>query len=102
MTRAIVLMMDSLGIGASTDAHRFGDEGADTFGNIAKQCAEGNVEIDGEARSSLKLPNLCALGLAHAAAASRGSWPAGQRSAQPWVAQTMAFEGRFLHAHSLP
>jgi phosphopentomutase len=36
MTRAIVLMMDSLGIGASADAHRFGDEGADTFGNIVK------------------------------------------------------------------
>ena len=92
MTRAIVLMMDSLGIGASADAHRFGDEGADTFGNIAKQCAEGNVEIDGEARSDLKLPNLCALGLAHAAAASRGSWPVGLPQLEPQGAWGYAVE----------
>tara|TARA_Y100001960_G_scaffold300431_1_gene349493 strand:+ start:1883 stop:3115 length:1233 start_codon:yes stop_codon:yes gene_type:complete len=92
MTRAIVLMMDSLGIGASADAYRFGDEGADTFGNIAKRCAEGNVEIDGEARRSLKLPNLCALGLAHAAAASRGSWPAGLPYVEPQGAWGYAVE----------
>ena len=72
MTRAIVLMMDSLGIGASADADQFGDQGADTFGHIAEHCAQGRVQIDGVTRGALQLPNLCALGLAHAAAASRG------------------------------
>ena len=92
MPRAIVLMMDSLGIGASADAHRFGDEGADTFGHIATQCAEGHIEIDGEVRSGLKLPNLCALGLAHAAAASQGSWPTGLPHVEPQGAWGYAVE----------
>ena len=92
MPRAIVLMMDSLGIGASADAHRFGDEGADTFGHIATQCAEGHIEIDREVRSGLKLPNLCALGLAHAAAASRGEWPADLPHVEPQGAWGYAVE----------
>jgi len=92
MPRAIVLMMDSLGIGASADAHRFGDEGADTFGHIATQCTEGHIEIDREVRSGLKLPNLCALGLAHAAAASRGEWPAGLPHVEPQGAWGYAVE----------
>jgi len=85
-------MMDSLGIGASADAHRFGDEGADTFGHIATQCAEGHIEIDREVRSGLKLPNLCALGLAHAAAASRGEWPADLPHVEPQGAWGYAVE----------
>jgi len=92
MPRAIVLMMDSLGIGASADAHKFGDEGADTFGHIAKSCAEGDVEIDGEVRSGLELPNLCGLGLAHAAAASQGSWPTGLPCVEPQGAWGYAVE----------
>jgi len=83
MPRAIVLMMDSLGVGASTDAHRFGDEGADTLGHIAQHCAQGLVEIEGITRDPLELPNLCTLGLAHAAAASRGSWPTGLPCVEP-------------------
>ena len=44
MTRAVVLMLDSLGIGASADADRFGDDGADTFGHIAMACARGDAD----------------------------------------------------------
>ena len=83
MARAIVLMMDSLGIGASADAYEFGDQGADTFGHIAEHCAQGRVQIDGVTRGPLNLPNLCTLGLAHAAAASRGRWPMGLERIAP-------------------
>ncbi|MDB3946218.1 phosphopentomutase [Gammaproteobacteria bacterium] len=77
MRRAIVLMLDSLGIGASADASRFGDTGADTFGHIAERCANGAIDIDGRVRGALEIPQLCTLGLAHAAAESCGAWPAG-------------------------
>ena len=34
MARAIILMMDSFGIGGAPDADKFGDLGADTLGYI--------------------------------------------------------------------
>ena len=37
--RAIILVMDSFGLGATPDAVRFGDEGADTLGHIAERRA---------------------------------------------------------------
>ncbi len=37
--RAIILVLDSFGIGASADAAQFGDAGADTLGHIAEACA---------------------------------------------------------------
>ena len=66
MARAIVLMLDSLGIGAAPDAGLFGDEGADTFGHIAEACAAGTAP--GRTRGPLFIPHFCRLGLAHAAA----------------------------------
>ena len=83
MRRAIVLMLDSLGIGASADASRFGDTGADTFGHIAECCADGTIDIDGRVRGALEIPQLCNLGLAHAAAESRGAWPMGLPRVNP-------------------
>jgi phosphopentomutase len=63
-------MLDSFGIGATDDAGRFGDVGANTLGSIAKyRAAEG--------REPLQLPNLASLGLLHAAKASAGEFPAG-------------------------
>jgi phosphopentomutase len=59
--RACVLLMDSLGIGASADAGLYGDEGANTFGHILAK-----------AKTPLKLPNLARLGLYHAAVLSAG------------------------------
>lgn len=58
--RAIILMMDSFGIGGAEDAAKFGDAGADTLGHIAA------------ARGKLNLPNLASLGLFRAAEASTG------------------------------
>ena len=67
--RAFILIMDSLGIGASPDAERFGDVGADTFGHIAeRRAAEGRP---------LAIPHLESLGLGLAATLARGSVPAG-------------------------
>ena len=39
MGRAVVLVMDSFGIGATDDAGKFGDEGANTLGSIARERA---------------------------------------------------------------
>ena len=69
MGRAVILVMDSFGIGAADDAERFGDVGANTLGSIARQrAAAGNP---------LNLPNLTRLGLMQAAEESAGERPAG-------------------------
>lgn len=39
MARAFLLIMDSVGIGGALDAAVFGDEGANTLGHIAEECA---------------------------------------------------------------
>jgi len=71
MSRAFILVLDSLGIGASIDAARFGDDGADTLGHIAEACAAGRA--DGAGRGGpLAVPNLVGLGLGMAALESRG------------------------------
>ena len=59
--RAIILMLDSVGIGGAEDAAKFGDAGADTLGHIAR------------ANGGLQIPNLVSLGLAKAAQASTGN-----------------------------
>ena len=51
MKRAIIIVLDSVGIGELPDAANFGDEGSNTLVNIKK------------ALPSLSLPNLCSLGL---------------------------------------
>ena len=70
MARAIILVMDSFGIGATADADRFGDVGANTLGSIAKRRASSTA-------GPLQLPNLSRLGLMHAAAESAGEVPQG-------------------------
>ena len=70
MARAIILVLDSFGIGATADADKFGDIGSDTLGNIARVRAES-------AEGPLQLPNLTKLGLMHASKESTGEFPAG-------------------------
>lgn len=70
--RVCILLMDSFGIGASMDAARYGDAGADTFGHIVQACQGNKANIEGIRSGSLQLPNLAALGLYHAAIASSG------------------------------
>jgi phosphopentomutase len=73
MGRAIILVMDSFGIGATADADRFGDAGSNTLGSIARQRSAGP-------NGPLELPNLTRLGLMHAAQESAGEFPAGADS----------------------
>ena len=53
MPRAIVLVLDSLGVGATPDADKFGDKGADTFGHIAEWCEKGEECIGREIAACL-------------------------------------------------
>lgn len=70
--RVCILLMDSFGIGASLDASRYGDEGANTFVHIHEVCEQGGGDIKGVRQGSLLLPNLAKWGLYHAAVASSG------------------------------
>lgn len=56
-TRAIVIVMDSVGIGELPDASAYGDEGSNTLGNIAKQ-----IPLGVPALRALGLDRLVALG----------------------------------------
>jgi len=69
--RAIILVLDSLGLGSSADAHRYGDKGSDTLGHIAEACADGNAD-NIHRQGPLNIPNLLRWGLGAAAKASRG------------------------------
>ena len=69
MARAIILVLDSFGIGATADAESFGDTGSDTMGSIAR--------VRAEAGNPLSLPNLAKLGLFHAGKESTGEFAAG-------------------------
>ena len=71
MKRAIILVMDSFGLGATDDADRYGDVGANTLAHIAEACARGEADTD-QRHGELKLPNLARLGLGVAAAESSG------------------------------
>ncbi len=75
MARALILVLDSFGIGATADAASFGDAGADTLGAIAAHCAREAAQ--GRRPQPLNLPNLGALGLFEAARLSTGAYPAG-------------------------
>lgn len=63
MARAIILMMDSFGIGGAPDGAKYGNDGADTLGHIAA------------AGKGLNIPNLHALGLSEAAKGASGKYP---------------------------
>ncbi|MBO0345672.1 phosphopentomutase [Roseibium sp. CAU 1637] len=72
MSRAILCVLDSFGIGGAADAADFGDAGSDTLGHIAKACAEGRGDQEGLREGPLHLPNLDRLGLGAAARLSTG------------------------------
>lgn len=56
MARAIVMVIDSFGIGFSPDAKTFGDEGANTLANLATEYFE-------QTGKKINLPNFSAMGL---------------------------------------
>lgn len=56
--RAIVIVLDSFGIGALPDANKYNDQGSDTLGHIDEYCFKNNISFD--------IPNLLSLGLSKA------------------------------------
>ncbi|MCB8887781.1 phosphopentomutase [Vreelandella malpeensis] len=93
MRRAIVVVLDSFGIGSAPDAADFGDQGADTLGHIAAACARG--EADTDTRSGpLKLPNMGKLGLFHAHRDATGALAEG-------VELPEELDGAYAHAQEI-
>ena len=64
MSRAIILVADSLGIGSAPDAQAFGDEGSNTFLHIAQHMAAQS--------QPLTIPTLTSLGLVAACEQAAG------------------------------
>ena len=76
MTRAFLIVMDSVGAGGAADAGSFyngtlPDTGANTLGHIAAACASGHAEAGRS--GALRLPNLDALGLGAAVRLASGA-----------------------------
>ncbi|MEL6435371.1 MAG: phosphopentomutase, partial [Pseudomonadota bacterium] len=74
MARAILIVLDSVGIGGGADAARFGDTGSNTVGHIAQACALGKADND-RRNGPLNCPNLAALGFFDALELASGATP---------------------------
>jgi len=98
MARAFLLVMDSVGIGGAPDAADFGDDGSDTLGHIAAECAAGRADSAGGRSGSLNIPHMTRLGIGRASEASTGGHPAGlQRIEEPeaiWGHATEVSKGK--------
>ncbi|MBA2441611.1 MAG: phosphopentomutase [Rubrobacter sp.] len=68
--RAVVVVLDGVGVGNAPDAAEFGDEGSDTLGNTARRV--GGLDLPN--LQSLGLGNLAALEGVPPAEAPRASW----------------------------
>ncbi|CAL4326593.1 phosphopentomutase [Buchnera aphidicola] len=75
MKRVFLIVLDSFGIGFSSDANQFNDVGADTFGHISEKCFLGQANVG--RKGNLNIPNLVKLGLIEAAKKSTGKFPLG-------------------------
>ncbi len=75
MSRALLIVLDSVGCGHAPDADAFGDAGANTLGHIARECAAGRADRAGLRAGPLRLPHLARLGLGHACATAGGVIP---------------------------
>lgn len=100
MTRAFLIVLDSVGVGGAPDAQAYfndglPDTGANTLGHIAQACAEGRAE---QGRSGpLRLPVLDALGLGRIVPLASGDPAPGLGGAEPtgrWGAATEVSRGK--------
>lgn len=66
MSRAIILLLDSFGLGFAPDAS-ITDKGANTFGHIADACAALQADKPGVRQGPLHIPHMTELGLVNAA-----------------------------------
>ena len=99
MTRAFLIVMDSVGAGGAPDADAFFNEGrpdtgSNTLGHIAQACAEGRAE-DGRG-GPLRMPNLDALGLGAAVRLASGDSTPGLAATPTgmWGAATEVSRGK--------
>jgi phosphopentomutase len=72
LSRAFVLVLDSLGVGSAPDAADYGDAGADTLGHLAERCAAGDADGAGIRSGALRVPTLARLGFGEACRAATG------------------------------
>lgn len=94
MTRAFLIVMDSVGCGGAPDAVAFGDEGANTLAHIAIACARGAAD---EGRSGpLLMPHLAGLGLGAAIKLASGDTAPGLGAVPTggWGAATEVSNGK--------
>ena len=91
MKKAIILVLDSLGLGSSDDASLYGDQGSDTLGHIIEECDLGKANSK-KRNGPLKIPNLLRWGLGEAAIESRG---------QPLPIDRIKPEGAYGYAKEL-
>jgi len=75
MSRAFLIVLDSVGCGGAPDAADFGDEGANTLLHIAQHCADGLAD-DGR-EGPLYLPVMGAMGLGASIKLAGGASPSG-------------------------
>jgi len=75
--RALLIVLDSVGIGGAPDAEAYGDTGSDTLGHIAEACAAGRGDRADLRAGPLRLPHLASLGFGLAAAGASGRIPPG-------------------------
>ena len=99
MSRAFLVVLDSVGIGGAPDAARFfngilPDTGANTVAHIAQACLAGQAE-DGRS-GPLDLPNLTALGLGAAVRLASGDAAPGLTKSPTglWGAATEQSQGK--------
>ena len=99
MTRAFVIVLDSVGCGGAPDADAFfnkgvPDTGANTLGHIAQACAEGRAN---EGRSGpLNIPTLAGLGMGRATLLASGLQPPGLTATPTgrWAAASEVSKGK--------
>lgn len=94
MSRAFLVVLDSVGCGGAPDAAAFGDQGANTLAHIAQACAAGQAD---QGRSGpLSLPNLDRLGLGVAIRLASGAQTPGLGAAPSgaWGAATEVSQGK--------
>ena len=77
MPRAIVCLLDSVGIGGAPDAAAYGDVGSNTLGHIAEWAASGKADKTGLRSGPLRVPNMDAMGLGAAVKLSTSILPPG-------------------------
>jgi phosphopentomutase len=101
MRRVIVLLLDSFGVGATADADKYGDAGADTFGHIALQCALGKADKPNLRQGALHIPHLTQWGLVAAGDACRGKPIARLQTTTPILAK-YGFAAELSHGKDTP